>query len=66
MHCIEQTADDQGGANYFVDGYNIAEKIRKENPDAYDALTKIKLTFRDVGKDDYGEFEKKLERPVIG
>ena len=65
MHCIEQTKDENGGGNIFVDGYYMAEKMRKEHPEAYDALTKIKFTFRDIGHDEFGDFEKILERPLI-
>ncbi len=49
-----------------MDGYYVAEKMRKEFPNEFESLTKVKLTFRDIGRDEYGEFEKKLERPIIG
>lgn len=66
MHCIEQTEDPEGGENYFVDGFSIADFLRKEKPEIFKALTTLKVTFRDIGKDEYGEFEKKYERPIIG
>ena len=58
--------DPVGGDSYFVDGFSIANYFRSKHPEIFQILTTMKVTYRDIGKDEYGEFEKKLERPVIG
>ena len=65
LHCIKQTTG-EGGENHFVDGFNIAEQLRAEAPEAFQVLSSVKFTFEDVGEDQYGEFRKVYERSVIG
>ena len=65
LHCIEQ-AKGEGGENHFVDGFKIAEHLRTVAPDAFEVLSTVSFTFDDIGRDEYGEFDKIFERPVIG
>ncbi len=65
LHCIEQ-ASGEGGDNHFVDGFNVAAKLKENNPEAFEILTSVKFAFNDVGTDEYGEFLKEFERPIIG
>lgn len=44
MHCLRNDAD--GGVSTIVDGFGIAEKLRAENPEAFEALTTIAPNFK--------------------
>jgi gamma-butyrobetaine dioxygenase len=41
FHCLVNT--EEGGLSIYVDGFAIAESIRNEEPDAYDALTTLPI-----------------------
>ncbi|XP_063963116.1 gamma-butyrobetaine dioxygenase-like [Lytechinus pictus] len=64
LHCIQQ-ADLEGGENNLVDGFNVAEDIRKSSPDSYDVLTKQILEFYDTGTDSVGEFFQHSRHSVL-
>ncbi len=49
LHCIENSV--QGGWSRMSDGWAVAEAIRAEHPDAYDALTSLEWVFMNRAKD---------------
>ena len=40
-----------GGSSTLVDGYNVTETLKKENPDFYNILTQVKVRFKFIDKD---------------
>ena len=44
LHCLENESD--GGGSLFVDGFQVAERLRREDPDAFHILTTTWLPFR--------------------
>ena len=44
MHCLRNDAD--GGESTIVDGYGAANRLRHENPEAFETLTSIAPNFR--------------------
>ncbi len=44
LHCIENEVS--GGFSTLVDGYTVTEDLKKENPNYYDILTKVKVKFK--------------------
>ena len=44
LHCIENEVS--GGYSTLVDGFTVTEKLKKEFPDYYKILTKIKVRFQ--------------------
>jgi gamma-butyrobetaine dioxygenase len=46
LHCLE--AAGEGGESIVVDGFAAAERLRGENPEAFDLLAKTKVPFRYV------------------
>lgn len=44
LHCLESTAP--GGDSLLVDGFNAAEILRREDPMAFDLLTRVPVNFR--------------------
>ena len=49
LHCRENTAT--GGASTMADGFAVAEAIRTEDPDAFDALTQLSWVFTNRHRD---------------
>ena len=52
LHCLVNDAD--GGESIFVDGFAIAETLRQEAPEAFDALCQIPVEFRN--KDRHSDY----------
>ncbi len=46
LHCLE--AAGEGGESIVVDGFAVAERLRREAPEAFELLTKTKVPFRYV------------------
>ncbi len=44
LHCL--AFDGQGGLSVFADGFKVADVMRKEDPDLFDVLTRVKVTGR--------------------
>ena len=44
LHCIENEVN--GGLSTLVDGYTVTEKLKKDFPNYYDILTKVKVKFQ--------------------
>ena len=61
FHCIE-TDETGAGASIFVDGFEIAEILRQENPEGFDALTRNPQPFR---RHFEGDVDLIAEFPVI-
>ena len=49
LHCIENEVT--GGFSTLVDGYTVTEDLKKENPDYYKILTKVKVRFKFIDKE---------------
>ena len=49
LHCIVNEV--KGGFSTLVDGYTVSEILKKENPEFYDVLTKVKVRFKFIDKD---------------
>lgn len=48
FHCLSPSADG-GGATIVVDGFAVAEKLRKDDPKAFEILSMVKHRFRGHG-----------------
>lgn len=47
LYCLENSAE--GGENIVVDGFRVAGRLREENPDAFDLLTRYCARFEYAG-----------------
>ncbi|CEM33099.1 unnamed protein product [Vitrella brassicaformis CCMP3155] len=47
FHC-RSPAQQGGGLSTYVDGFYVAEKMRREHPEEFETLTQVKVPFRDV------------------
>lgn len=54
LHCLVNDAD--GGESIFVDGFAIANALRREDPDAFRALCEIPVEFRN--KDRHSDYRR--------
>lgn len=43
LHCISR--DGIGGENFLVDGFNVVNSLRQQNPEAYEYLCKANITY---------------------
>ncbi|WP_420549915.1 TauD/TfdA family dioxygenase [Curvivirga sp.] len=59
LHCLQFEAT--GGESILVDGFAVADQLRKENPKAYDDLTRIPVNYRFVDK----EWDLRWNSPAI-
>lgn len=48
LHCLVNDAT--GGSSTFVDGFEIAHRLREEDPEAFDALCQTPVEFRNKGR----------------
>ena len=64
IHCITQ-ANDEGGENWFTDGFKVALDLKKADPEAYDILCNVPMEFKDMGSYYYGKFYQRSCHPVI-
>lgn len=51
FHLLSHT-DGEGGASLLIDGFRAAEILRKESPQAFDALCRIKIRSHSSGNED--------------
>lgn len=42
LHCIQRSGS--GGENFLIDGFQVADKVRREHPEVFSRLTKTILT----------------------
>lgn len=62
LHCIKQTST--GGESEVVDGFHVANKLKKQNPEAFQILTSTAVDFTDVGID-YCDFAMQSKQRII-
>ncbi len=44
FHCLSPSSDD-GGASILVDGFHVADRLRREDPDAFELLSSVRQPF---------------------
>ena len=64
LFCWEQIPTG-GGANTLVDSFQVAQQLKKEDPHAYNLLTKTHVLFRHSGADILGEYDFEGARPLL-
>ncbi|XP_025977553.1 gamma-butyrobetaine dioxygenase isoform X2 [Dromaius novaehollandiae] len=62
LHCIKQTA--AGGESEVVDGLHVANKLKKQNPQAFQILSSTAVDYTDVGVD-YCDFAMQCKQKII-
>ncbi len=60
LHCLEAAAE--GGESIVIDGFHAAERLRREQPDAFALLTRHAVPFRYVEK---GKVDIQTRAPLI-
>jgi gamma-butyrobetaine dioxygenase len=60
LHCLE--AAGEGGESIVVDGFAVAERLRREAPAEFDLLTKTKVPFRYL---EPGSVDLRHEAPLV-
>lgn len=63
LHCIRQ-CEVEGGDNQFVDAKRVVDRLKAEDPESFETLTKVKLDFRLIGKD-FIDTHLQQARPMI-
>ncbi|KAG5681261.1 hypothetical protein PVAND_010712 [Polypedilum vanderplanki] len=64
LHCLVQSKSD-GAQNLLVDGFYIAEKLRKEYPKEFKLLTTVLIDWSDIGQEDEKSFHSIYRAPMI-
>ncbi|MBN3324995.1 BODG dioxygenase, partial [Atractosteus spatula] len=62
LHCIRQA--EEGGQSEVVDGFNAANQLRRENPEAFRILSSLRIDFTDTGAD-YCDFAVQSKNRII-
>lgn len=62
LHCINQA--EKGGESEVVDGFHMAEQLRREDPEAFRTLTFLHVDFIDTGMD-YCDFMLQSKNRII-
>ncbi|KAJ7344543.1 hypothetical protein JRQ81_000493 [Phrynocephalus forsythii] len=62
LHCIKQTPT--GGESEVVDGFYVANKLKQQNPQAFQILTSTYVDFTDIGVD-YCDFFMQSKQRII-
>ncbi|XP_066509346.1 gamma-butyrobetaine dioxygenase-like [Hoplias malabaricus] len=62
LHCLQQA--EQGGESVVVDGFHMAELLRRENPEAFNTLSSLRVDFTDTGSD-YCDFSVQSKNHII-
>ncbi|OXB57480.1 hypothetical protein ASZ78_011821 [Callipepla squamata] len=62
LHCIKQTGT--GGESEIVDGFHVANKLKQQNPQAYQILSSTAVDYTDVGVD-YCDFAMQGKQRII-
>ena len=50
LHCISQTSC-PGGSNKLVDGFAVAEELRREDPEAFRLLATVRMEYKDFHRE---------------
>ncbi|MSP83392.1 MAG: hypothetical protein EXQ94_10810 [Alphaproteobacteria bacterium] len=59
LHCLEQSTE--GGDNLLVDGFDVAERLRCEDPEAFAVLVRVPASYRYR----HGTVDLRARRPII-
>ena len=51
LHCLQFGKDIQGGEHILLDSFRVAELLRQQDPEAFDALVQIPATFQKIHAD---------------
>lgn len=62
LHCINQAKE--GGESEVVDGFHMAEQLQREDPEAFQTLTSLRVDFTDTGTD-YCDFMLQSKNCII-
>ncbi|XP_073693157.1 gamma-butyrobetaine dioxygenase [Garra rufa] len=62
LHCVRQA--DQGGESEVVDGFHMVEQLRREDPEAFNILSSLRVDFTDSGAD-YCDFSVQSKNHII-
>ncbi|XP_012986944.1 gamma-butyrobetaine dioxygenase isoform X1 [Esox lucius] len=62
LHCLSQA--NEGGDSEVVDGFHMAERLRREDPEAFRTLTSLRVDFTDTGAD-YCDFMVQSKNHII-
>lgn len=62
LHCLAQARE--GGESEAVDGFHMAELLRHRDPEAFHALTTLRVDFTDTGTD-YCDFAVQSKNHII-
>ncbi|XP_035184232.1 gamma-butyrobetaine dioxygenase [Oxyura jamaicensis] len=62
LHCIKQTA--AGGESEVVDGFHVSNKLKQQNPQAFQILSSTAVDYTDVGVD-YCDFAVQCKQRII-
>lgn len=62
LHCIKQTVT--GGDSEIVDGFNVCQKLKEKNPQAFHILSSTFVDFTDIGID-YCDFSVQSKHKII-
>ena len=64
LHCIRQYSGDDGAYSHLVDGFLVADQMKKLHPESYRILSEVPVEFADVGQD-YTKFDKVHHSPTF-
>ncbi|XP_060715588.1 gamma-butyrobetaine dioxygenase [Tachysurus vachellii] len=62
LHCLQQA--EHGGESEVVDGFHMAELLRRENPEAFNTLSSLYIDYTDIGSD-YCDFSVQSKNRII-
>ncbi|XP_030621963.1 gamma-butyrobetaine dioxygenase [Chanos chanos] len=62
LHCLQQACE--GGESEVVDGFHMAEQLRREDPEAFSILSSLRVDFTDTGAD-YCDFCVQSKNRII-
>lgn len=62
LHCLQQA--EQGGESEVVDGFHMAELLRREDPEAFNTLSSLYIDYTDIGSD-YCDFSVQSKNRII-
>ncbi|KAK5649421.1 hypothetical protein RI129_000450 [Pyrocoelia pectoralis] len=65
LHCLVQADVERGGDSLLCDGLYHAEKLRKENKEAFDILSSVEVNWLDVGNEHGEKYHSIFRCPVI-
>jgi gamma-butyrobetaine dioxygenase len=65
LHCIKQyDVEEKAGRSLVVDGFQVAEQLRRDHPGDFNILHEVPVEFYDIGKD-FTEFHKVHHSPTF-